>query len=259
MADASHELRTPLAVVQAHVEQALRSDGNGNGKGNGEGDGSGGVARASLQRIGVASERMAHLVDDLLLLAHLDAGRPLGREQVPLSLLVLEDLVDARAAGPDHAWSADLPEEPIDVPGDRQRLHQVVAGLLSNARRHTPPGTAVLVTAREVEADGGRWAQLDVADDGPGVPAELRARVFDRFTRADDARSGGGSGLGLAIARGIARAHGGDLALVPSARGTTFRLTLPLSEDPPAGPPAGPPTGPVRSDSSHERPSLRGS
>ncbi|PWJ48855.1 two-component system, OmpR family, sensor kinase [Quadrisphaera granulorum] len=218
MADASHELRTPLAVVQAHVEQALRS---------GDPD----RVRASLERMGVASERMAHLVDDLLLLAHLDAGRPLGREQVPLSLLVLEDLVDARAAGPDHAWSADLPEEPIDVPGDRQRLHQVLTGLLSNARLHTPAGTSVLVTARGVDVDGRAWARLEVSDDGPGIPEHLRGSVFDRFTRADDARSGGGSGLGLAIARGIARAHGGDLLLVDAPRGATFRLLLPLVEE----------------------------
>lgn len=243
MADASHELRTPLAVVQAHVEQALRS---------GEAE----VAHASLERIGVASERMAHLVDDLLLLAHLDAGRPLGRDQVPLSLLVLEDLVDARTAGPDHAWSADLPEEPIDVPGDRQRLHQVLAGLLSNARRHTPAGTAVVVTAREVDVDGERWAQLDVSDDGPGVPPDLRGEVFDRFTRADDARSGGGSGLGLAIAQGIARAHGGDLELLSAPRGATFRLRLPLANPPAA---AGQATAGAGTGTPHERPSLRGS
>ncbi|WP_257570799.1 cell wall metabolism sensor histidine kinase WalK [Streptomyces sp. NP160] len=218
MADASHELRTPLAVVQAHTEQALRS---------GRADG----VRPSLERIAVASDRMGHLVEDLLLLAHLDAGRPLASEPVPLSQLVLEELVDARAAGPDHAWEADLPEEPVDVDGDAQRLHQVVAGLLTNARRHTPAGTTVTMTVREVAVEGRGWVELDIADDGPGVPADLRERVFERFTRADSARttvgSTGGSGLGLAIARGIAVAHGGDLLLLPAAQGAVFRLRLP--------------------------------
>lgn len=230
MADASHELRTPLAVVQAHTEQALRS---------GQGEG----VRPALERIAVASGRMGHLVDDLLLLSHLDAGRPLASQPVALSLLVLEELVDARAAGPDHGWEAALPEEPVDVQGDPQRLHQVLTGLLTNARRHTPAGTTVTVTVRTTDSEvdegvpsergaGRGWVELDVADDGPGVPDDLRERVFERFTRADAARSGGGSGLGLAIARGIALAHGGDLLLLPTPRGATFRLRLPVDPTP---------------------------
>ena len=216
MADASHELRTPLAVVQAHTEQALRS-------------GRAEAVRPSLERVTIASARMSHLVDDLLLLAHLDAGRPLASDPVPLSQLVLEELVDARAAGPDHTWEADLPEEPVDVDGDAQRLHQVVAGLLTNARRHTPAGTTVTMTVRQVPG----WVKLDVTDDGPGIPADLRERVFERFTRADAARSGGGSGLGLAIAHGIAAAHGGDLLLLPTQHGAAFRLRLPADGPPP--------------------------
>ncbi len=167
VADASHELRTPLAVVQAHVESALLADEDDPG-----------AARHALVRIRAAATRMASLVEDLLLLAHLDAGRGLAHDPVPLSRLVLEAVADARATDGDRRWLADLPEEPVDVTGDSDRLHQVVAGLLGNATRHTPAGTTVTTELRLTGRGSRRCAEVVVRDDGPGVPAELRETVL---------------------------------------------------------------------------------
>ena len=172
--------------------------------------------------------RMGGLVDDLLLLARLDAGRPLEQEDVDLSRLVIEVTNDARVAGPDHRWSLDLPDEPVVVRGDEHRLHQVVANLLSNARIHTPAGTSVVVRlAADQQAD--HQVLLSVSDNGPGIPTELQANVFERFVRADDSRSRaiGSTGLGLSIAHAVVKAHGGSLTLVSDEGGTEFRICLP--------------------------------
>jgi two-component system OmpR family sensor kinase len=171
---------------------------------------------------------MGLLVDDLLLLARLDAGRPLEQEDVDLSRLAIEVTNDARVAGPDHRWSLDLPDEPLVVRGDQHRLHQVVANLLSNARSHTPAGTSVVVRlSRDENVD--HYVLLSVTDDGPGIPAELQATIFERFVRADDSRSRvkGGTGLGLAIAQAVVKAHGGTLTLTSDSSGTQFRISLP--------------------------------
>lgn len=167
---------------------------------------------------------MTHLVEDLLLLARLDAGRPLRRDTVDLTRLLLEAVADARVVAPQHHWRLELPEQAIEVTGDEQRLHQVVTNLLTNARKHTPAGTTVTVTGR---ADG-----FTVSDDGPGFPPELAGAAFERFTRGDSARTReeGGAGLGLALVEAIVRAHGGSVSLHSARAGA--RIDVSLSEDP---------------------------
>jgi two-component system, OmpR family, sensor kinase len=214
LADASHELRTPVAVVRSHAELARRTGGDLPPE----------VAH-SLERIGAESERMGHLVEDLLTLARLDSGRPLAREEVDLTRLLLDAVSDARVAAPDHRWKLDLPEEPITVIGDEHALHQVIANLLANARTHTPAGTTVRATLRPARSDVG----IEIADDGPGIPADVLPGIFERFVRADDARSAstGSSGLGLAIVRAIVRGHGGTVAADSRPGATSFHVRLP--------------------------------
>ena len=162
---------------------------------------------------------MTALVEDLLLLARLDAGRPLEREPVDLSRLLLEAVDDARVVDPDRSWRLALPDEPITVTGDAARLHQVVTNLLTNARTHTPPGSTVTVTAT---ADG-----FTVPDDGPGFPPDLASRAFERFARGDAARAGGGVGLGLSLVEAITLAHGGSVDLASAPGDTTVSVRLP--------------------------------
>jgi len=215
VADASHELRTPLATIRAHAEYAGIADGPPSPP----------VAEA-LGRITAATDRMGTLVADLLLLARLDAGRPLAREPVDLTRLVLDAVLDARAAGPGHRWKLHLPEEAVTVTGDGERLHQVVANLLTNARTHTPGGTTVTTTLTAGPAE----VEVTVRDDGPGIPPPLQEDLFDRFTRGDASRGRdrGSTGLGLAIAHGIAIAHDGILTVAgPPGDGAAFCLRLP--------------------------------
>ncbi|MEV6795611.1 HAMP domain-containing sensor histidine kinase [Streptomyces sp. NPDC051320] len=213
-ADASHELRTPVANVRGHAELALRHD-----------EPLPAEVQHALERIHSESQRMTRLVDDLLLLARLDAGRPLEHEAVDLTLLVLNATADARAAGPGHRWLLDLPEQPVIVRGDAHRLQQAIGNLLANARVHTPPGTEVTVA---LEADAAS-AGLTVSDSGPGVPAELQPEVFGRFVRADHnrSRSTGSTGLGLAIVHAVITAHGGTVSLTSTPGNTVFRVSLP--------------------------------
>jgi two-component system OmpR family sensor kinase len=227
-ADAGHELRTPLAAVRGHAELVLRRGGELPDD-----------ARHALTRIEAESRRMGTIVDDLLLLARLDAGRPLESAEVDLTLLVLNAVDDARAADlpaagagggrettTRHAWRLDLPTDPVTVQGDPHRLAQAVANFVTNARVHTPAGTLVTVGI----AVRGDRVHLTVEDTGPGLPPELADRVFDRFTRGDPARSraSGSTGLGLAITRAVAEAHGGQVSVRSAPGRTVFELVLPL-------------------------------
>ena len=216
VADASHELRTPLATIHGYAELTRRTSPPDPEK----------LARA-MAKVESEASRMSSLVEDLLLLARLDAGRPLERNKVDLTKLVLESVADARVVAPGHRWVLDLDDEPVTVTGDERRLHQVVTNLLSNARRHTPAGTTVTVGVHD--GTGSDRAVVTVQDDGPGIPEQLKGSVFKRFTRGDSARTrdSGGAGLGLSLAQAIAAAHQGDLAVSSRPGSTCFTLTLP--------------------------------
>ena len=179
---------------------------------------------------------MTTLVEDLLLLARLDAGRPLAHDPVDLTMLVVDAVSDAHAAGPRHDWQLDLPDEPVIVVGDGARLHQVLANLLANARTHTPEGTTVTVAV----STAGGTAALRVIDDGPGIPADLQPHIFERFARGDSSRSraAGSTGLGLSIVHAVVTAHGGHVTVDSAPGRTAITVTLPLM--PPSADPAQP-------------------
>ncbi|MFT7838636.1 HAMP domain-containing sensor histidine kinase [Saccharothrix sp. BKS2] len=214
VADASHELRTPLAAIRGYAELTRRSTDEVPPQ----------VGHA-MRRVESEAVRMTSLVEDLLLLARLDAGRPLGREPVDLSRLVVDTAADARIAGPDHEWRLRLPPEAVLVTGDEHKLHQVLANLLSNARVHTPPGTTVVTSL----STGGGAVEVAVTDDGPGIPEEAQGEVFERFARGDTSRSraAGSTGLGLSIVAAVVAAHGGDVRVTSRPGRTTFTVRLP--------------------------------
>ena len=218
VADASHELRTPLAAVRAYAElfkrgAAQRPDD---------------LAR-SMAGITRESERMSLLVDDLLLLARLDEGRPLAQEHVRLDELVAEAVDTARALEPDRP--VELDANPVAVIGDRDRLRQIVDNLLANVRAHTPRAAPAAVT---VGSRNGH-AFVDVHDSGAGLSDGDAERVFERFFRTDAsrARASGGAGLGLSIVAAVAAAHGGSASAAgePGA-GATFTIELPVAHEP---------------------------
>ncbi|GAA4226287.1 hypothetical protein GCM10022254_10850 [Actinomadura meridiana] len=213
VADASHELRTPVATVRGYAELFRR----------GAADRPEDLAKA-MSRIESEAERMGRLVDEMLLLARLDQGRPLEREPVDLAALAADAVADAVVVDPDRPLTLDADGEVI-VTGDAERLRQVLDNLLTNVRRHTPPGTAATVRVSVHDAE----AVLEVADEGPGIPDDDRARVFERFFRADPSRSRdrGGSGLGLSIVAAVATAHGGR-ASVDTAPGGGTAVTVAL-------------------------------
>jgi two-component system OmpR family sensor kinase len=264
-ADASHELRTPLASIRGYAELALRHPG----------DSPEPVIHA-LNRVLSESRRMTVLVDDLLLLARLDAGRPLDSEPVDMSRAAIDATSDARVARPGHRWVLDLPDDPVMAGGDEHRLQQVLVNLLSNAGRHTPEGTTVTVKLIADPASGGAphcagsgrgsapaasgWPAgengedglamvgrgtppagprlvLSVTDDGPGIPADLLPELFERFTRADTARSHSddhaSTGLGLAIVDAVVAAHGGAVQVTSRPGLTRFAIILPRLAEPP--------------------------
>lgn len=218
VADASHELRTPLASIRGYAELSRR-----------EPDPVPASVTHALSRVESEALRMQGLVEDLLLLARLDSGRPLEQAPVDLTLLAMDVVSDAYAAAPDHVWELDLPDEPVEVPGDQARLHQVLANLLANARTHTPAGTRVVTRVRP-EAD---VVRVTVEDDGPGIPESLQPNVFERFTRGDDSRNraSGSTGLGLSIVAAVAGAHQGRVELDSQPGRTAFSVLLPTSPE----------------------------
>ncbi|MFJ4899366.1 sensor histidine kinase [Streptomyces sp. NPDC088727] len=234
VADASHELRTPLASIRGYAELTRRGR-----------EDTGPDTRHALGRIESEAERMTGMVEDLLLLARLDAGRPLSYESTDLSPLVIDAVSDARVAGPSsspssssspgspdgpgptHHWRLDLPEAPAAVRADPTRIQQVLVNLLANARTHTPPGTTV--TARVRAGAGSPWVTLEVQDNGPGIPAQLLPHVFERFARGDASRSrhAGSTGLGLAIVQAVVAAHDGVVEVRSVPGDTVFAVHLP--------------------------------
>lgn len=214
LADASHELRTPVTSIRGYAELFRR----------GAAERPDDLALA-MRRIEDEARRMGGLVDDLLLLARLDQGRPLEKGRVDLAAIATDAAADAQVLEPERPITVAA-EEGVAVFGDEQRLRQVVGNLVQNALRHTPAGTPVTVG---VAADG-PTVRLWVRDEGPGIPPEHAARIFERFYRADPSRTrnSGGSGLGLSIVASIAASHGGR-AYVDTApgRGATFVVELP--------------------------------
>jgi two-component system OmpR family sensor kinase len=230
VADASHELRNPLAAIRGYAELTRRSRHQMPSE-----------AAYAMSRVESEAERMSRLVEDLLLLARLDSGPALDVGPVDLTELVLNAVSDARAAGPDHSWTLALPDVPIAAIADANRLHQVVANLLANARTHTPAGTRVQ-TGLAVD---GSTVVLTVVDDGPGVPAEIQGRIFERFTRADTSRvravgaaQGASTGLGLAIVAAVIEAHQGTVTVRSVPGHTEFSVRLPLAGARPSFAPA---------------------
>jgi len=209
VADASHELRTPLATIRGYSSLATAHPDDLE------------TLRTSLSKVSAESERMSTLVEDLLLLARLDAGRELERQPVDISRMAVEVVGDARLLGPEHQWVLDVGDEPVEVPGDERSLRQVVANLVANARLHTPAGTTITVTVRPGE--------VTVADDGPGFDDPEHA--LERFVRGDPSRTtaDASTGLGLSIVDAIARAHGGSVTITSSPGDTAVSVRLPTT------------------------------
>ena len=234
VADASHELRTPLTAIRGYAEllamtEQLSADG-----------------QTSLDRVQDQSVRMSRLVEDLLTLARLDEAAAGGNGPAPsgnvygklngkmmgapavvnLSPLIMETVRDIQVATPDHVWTLAVPDEPVEVWGEDQSLRQILLNLLANAAKHTPPGTAVHAAVSHTP-DG--WCLLEVSDNGPGIEPDFQNIIFDRFSRADQARTGtsGSTGLGLSIVQGIVRAHHGTVSVSSRPGLTTFTVRLP--------------------------------
>jgi two-component system, OmpR family, sensor histidine kinase TrcS len=219
--DASHELRTPLAALQGYSE-LTRQDSAALPP----------TTEYALARIESEARRMTSLVDELLLLSRLGEGDDLRTEDVDLADIVLNAVNDAAVAAPSHNWIKDLPDDPVWVSGDSDRLHQLVSNLLTNGWVHTPAGVTVktAITCQRFRADGS-YAELTVADNGPDIDPELLPHLFDRFVRAKDApHEGGGNGLGLAIVDSIVKAHDGSVVAESTAGRTIFRVRLPLAK-----------------------------
>jgi two-component system OmpR family sensor kinase len=230
VADASHELRTPLTSIRGFAELyrqgAVREPDD--------------VARV-VRRIEDEAERMGLLVEDLLLLARLDRERPITLEPVELQVIAVDAVQAAQATAPDRTINLDIQDKPEDLIayGDDARLRQVIGNLMTNALVHTPPDATVTL---RLYAAPGNQAVIEIADTGPGLSGEQRDHVFERFYRADEARTrhtdreATGTGLGLAIVAAIIRAHHGSVEVISEpGQGATFRVTVPAlaPESPP--------------------------
>jgi two-component system OmpR family sensor kinase len=222
VADASHELRTPLTSVRGLAEYGLQMGDAASRE----------ELLRLLSRIGRESARMGRLVEDLLLLAKFDAGRPLDRHPVDLASIAAEAVAAIRVTSPGRQVSLVAPE-PVIIDADEGRLRQVIDNLLANAVSHTPDDAQVTVTVTP-DPDAPR-GEVTVADDGPGLTGEQAARVFERFYRTDGsrARAGGGAGLGLAIVASLVAAHDGEITVdTAPGRGAAFHVRLPLAMAP---------------------------
>ncbi len=213
VADASHELRTPLTAIRGFAELHRQGAVVGEEK-----------SKELVGRIEKESIRMSSLVEDLLLLARLDQSREMAQDPVDLNLLLTEAVASAKAAGPNHPIEVSLPSAEVFVLGDSQRIHQVVANLLANARTHTPEGSLIKVSLEQGVAE----TIISVSDNGPGLSESDQERIFERFFRADPSRarnSGEGSGLGLSIVDAVMKAHGGYVSVQSKlGEGATFKL-----------------------------------
>jgi two-component system OmpR family sensor kinase len=218
VADASHELRTPLTAIRGFAELHRQGAVIGEDK-----------TSELINRIEKESIRMSTLVEDLLLLARLDQSRELANDPVDLNTLITEVIASARAAGPNHPIELNMGIEEIFVLGDSQRIHQVLANLLANARTHTPIGTKITISASQ----GINETTVEVSDNGPGLSIPDQERIFERFYRADPARvrntnvtdKSAGSGLGLSIVDAVMQAHGGYVSVKSElGQGSTFTL-----------------------------------
>ncbi len=224
LTDASHELRTPLAAIQGYAE-LTRQDSSALPP----------TTEYALARIESEAQRMSSLVEELLLLSRLGEGHDLHIDDVDLDDLVFNAVNDAAATAPTHRWEKQLPHAPVWVRGDRDRLHQLISNLLKNAWVHTPPGTTVVTAVSAHWTDAGPpYAELTVTDDGPDVDAALLPHLFERFVRADSARSAESTstGLGLAIVASIVKAHRGTVTAESADGRTVFRVCLPLLDRP---------------------------
>lgn len=206
VADASHELRTPLSTIRGYSALATAHPEDLD------------TLRESLAKVSSESQRMSSLVDDLLLLARLDAGRKLERAPVDVTRLAIEVVEDARLLAPDHQFILDVGDEPVEVTGDERSLRQVVTNLVSNARLHTPAGTTVRVTVQPGE--------FAVADDGPGFDDPDHA--LERFSRGDPSRTtaSASTGLGLSIVDAIVREHGGTVTIASAPGNSVVSVRL---------------------------------
>jgi two-component system sensor histidine kinase TrcS len=217
--DASHELRTPLAAIRGYAE-LTRQDSSALPP----------TTEYALARIESEAQRMTSLVDELLLLSRLGEGEDLQSEDVDLGDVVIDAVNDAAVAAPTHRWVKKLPDEPVWVRGDRDRLHQLVSNLLRNAHVHTPAGVTVTTAVARHQLNGGTsYADLTVTNDGPAIDPELLPHLFERFVRGDQSRSdGAGNGLGLSIVASIVKAHGGSVTAESDDGQTVFRVQLPV-------------------------------
>ncbi len=261
VADASHELRTPLTAMRGYAEyyrqrggvrddtEAVAEASSGTAPAeltagdpaaamvphNGTGQLSGPDLDRIMQRVEQESARMGVLVEDMLLLARLDQQRPLERHPVDLLTLAADAVQDARIIAPDRSIELSVGSATAFlVLGDEVRLRQVIGNLMSNALTHTPDGTPVTVRILAGPREPVPSIVLEVTDQGPGLPPDQAERVFERFYRADQARTrkAGGTGLGLAIVAALVVAHGGTVALrTAPGEGATFRVTLPLAPE----------------------------
>lgn len=216
----SHELRMPLTIINGYA-QLIRMGALGAPM----------ELDAAMERVQKEASRMTLLIDELLLLARLDQGRPLERVNVDLARICSEVVADARVYAPERVIRYTVQRDAHEVRGDPHRLRQVLINLLYNVHHHTPPEASVSV---ELTREG-RWQVIDVIDDGPGIPEKFRERVFERFFQMarlpsqaqDHGEPHSGSGLGLSVVASIVGSHGGTVRIEPSERGAWFRIRLP--------------------------------